>query len=48
VLNLVCLIFALVLFILAGVGIPAGRYSLIGFGLAALTIAQLLGTGAFH
>lgn len=37
------LIAALVLFILTGVGIPAGRYSLIGWGLACLVAAELLG-----
>lgn len=32
--RLVLLVFAFVLFVLAGLGIPSSRYNLIGFGLA--------------
>jgi hypothetical protein len=34
---------ALVLFILAGLGIPSGKYNLIGWGLACVTLAWLIG-----
>jgi hypothetical protein len=45
----ILLVAALVLFILAGVGVPAGRYNLIGWGLACLTAAQLIGhPGLIH
>ncbi len=41
---LILLITALVLFLLAGFGTPT-RFNLIGFGLAALTLAVLLRSG---
>ncbi len=40
-------VLAFVLFILAGVGVPSGRWNLIGFGLAALSAAALFGSGGF-
>jgi hypothetical protein len=39
--DLILLVFAFVLFILASVGVPSGRYNLIGAGLACW-IATLL------
>lgn len=40
--TLILVILALVLFLLAGIGAPAGRYSLGWFGLAALAVAWLI------
>lgn len=42
-LGLVLLIFALVLFIIAAIGINAGRVNLIAAGLACMVAAQLVG-----
>jgi len=42
-LPLVFLIVALVLFILAAIGVPAGRFSLIAAGLAFFTASFLVG-----
>jgi hypothetical protein len=39
----ILLVGAFVLFLLAGIGVPAGRYNLIGLGLAAALLAALLG-----
>lgn len=39
----ILLVGAFVLFLLAGIGIASGRYSLIGFGLASAMLAALLG-----
>lgn len=41
----ILLVAAFVLFVLAGIGIPAGRYSLGWFGLACAMLAALLGSG---
>jgi len=41
-LSLILLVAALVLFILAAMGVPAGKYSLIGAGLACMVAAQLV------
>lgn len=46
--SLICLIFALVLFIIAGVGVDSGRYNLIAFGLAFLTASFILTSGVLH
>ena len=40
--TLILVILALVLFLLAGLGAPAGRFSLGWFGLAALCVAYLV------
>lgn len=37
-----CLILALVLFLLVGMGVDSGRWNLLAFGLAALTVAALI------
>lgn len=39
--NLILEVFAFVLFVLAAVGVPSGRYNLIGTGLACLTATLL-------
>lgn len=39
----ILLVGAFVLFLLAGIGIASGRYSLIGLGLACAMLAALLG-----
>ena len=41
--GLIFLIASLILFIIAGIGVNAGRYNLIAFGLACLVLAMLLG-----
>lgn len=41
----ILLVAAFVLFVLAGIGIPSGRYNLIGWGLACAMLAALLGYG---
>jgi hypothetical protein len=41
----ILLVMAFVLFVLAGIGVPAGRYSLGWFGLACAMLAALLGYG---
>lgn len=41
----ILLVAALVFFALAGIGVPSGRYSLIGWGLACAMLAALLGYG---
>jgi hypothetical protein len=41
------LVLALVLFLLAGLGVPSSRYNLIGFGLATLTVVAMIGKGVF-
>lgn len=41
--SLAFLIAALVLFIIAAVGVPSGRFSLIAAGLACWVVSQLLG-----
>jgi len=41
-LSLIFLIAALVLFIIATIGVPAGRYNLVAAGLACWMIAQLV------
>lgn len=42
--TLILLVFAFVLFILAGVGVPtAPRWNLVALGLACVTLAELLG-----
>lgn len=41
--GLILLVFAFVLFVIAGLGIPTGRYNLVGLGLAFLTAAILFG-----
>lgn len=43
VLALILLVAALVLFILAGLGVPSGRYNLIAFGLACWVATQIPG-----
>lgn len=40
---LALLIAALVLFVLAAIGVPAGRYSLLAAGLACWVLSQLVG-----
>ncbi len=40
---LVCVIVALVLFLLASFNVPSSRINLVALGLAFLTLAQLLG-----
>lgn len=42
-LTSVFLVIALVLFVLAAIGVPATKYNLIAFGLAAWVAAQLFG-----
>lgn len=37
--TLILVVFAFVLFVLAGLSVPSGRYNLIGFGLACLVAA---------
>jgi len=44
-LTLMLLVSAFVLFVLAGLGVPSSRYSLIGFGLACWILTVLLGHG---
>lgn len=46
-LTLMLLVAAFVLFVLAGIGIPSSRYSLIGFGLACWALVELLAHGHF-
>jgi len=46
--TLMLLVAAFVLFVLAGLGIPSARYSLIGFGLACWVLVDLLGHGGVH
>jgi hypothetical protein len=41
-LALILMVFAFVLFVLAAVGVPAGRINLIAAGLACATLAYLL------
>ncbi len=44
VLTLILLVFAFVLFVLAGLNVPsAPRFNLIGWGLACVTLAEILG-----
>jgi hypothetical protein len=43
--SLILLVAGLVLFILAGIGVPASRYNLIAFGLACWIGAELLTRG---
>ena len=50
-LTLILLVFAFVLFVLAGIGIPnpPGRWNFIGLGLACWTLAEILkGVPAIH
>ena len=42
-LHFACLIVAVVLFIVSGIGVPTGRYSLMAFGLAFLAGSFLTG-----
>ena len=42
-LPLILIIVAIVLFVLAGLGVPTSRYSLIGFGLAAWALSTVIG-----
>ena len=42
-LGLILLIFALVLFVIAAIGIPSSRFNLIAAGLAFMVAAQLVG-----
>ena len=42
VLSLALLIVAIILFVIAGIGVNAGRFSLIAFGLAFWATSQLL------
>lgn len=42
-LTLILYVFALVLFVLAALGVPSGRFSLIGAGLACVAAAHLVG-----
>jgi hypothetical protein len=44
--TLILLVAGLVLFLLAGIGVPASRYNLIAFGLACWIGAEILGHGA--
>jgi hypothetical protein len=46
--SLILLVAGLVLFILAGIGVPASRYNLIAFGLACWIGAELLTRGGLH
>lgn len=39
--TIVCLLVALILFLLAGFNVPSPKWNLIAFGLAALTLALL-------
>lgn len=41
-LSLICLIIALVLFVLAGLGVAGDRFNLVAFGLAAWVLSLLL------
>lgn len=45
-LTLILLVAAFVLFLLAGIGVPASRYNLIGIGLACWVLSEILGHGA--
>jgi hypothetical protein len=48
-LTLMLLVAGFVLFVLAGIGVPASRFNLIGFGLACWVLSELLGHGgALH
>jgi hypothetical protein len=42
----ILLVAAFVLFVLAGIGVPSGRYGLGWFGLACAMLAALLGAGS--
>lgn len=44
--TLILLVAAFVLFLLAGIGVPASRYNLIGFGLACWVLSELLAHGS--
>lgn len=41
----ILLVAAFVLFVLAGIGVPSGRFNLTAFGLACAMLAALLGYG---
>jgi hypothetical protein len=43
--STICLIFAFVLFVLAAVNVPSGRFNLVGAGLAFWVAATLIGHG---
>ncbi len=45
--SIILIVFAFVLFVLAAVGVPGGRFNLTAAGLAFLTAAELLGRGVF-
>jgi hypothetical protein len=47
-LALILLVFAFVLFVIAAVGVAAGRFNLIAAGLACATASVLLGNIALH
>lgn len=42
--NLILIVFAFVLFTLAALGVPSGRFNLIGAGLACWVLTLLRGT----
>jgi hypothetical protein len=47
-LTLMLLVAGFVLFVLAGIGVPASRYNLIAFGLACWILTVLFGHGGVH
>jgi len=44
--TLILLVASFVLFVLAGIGVPASRYNLIGIGLACWVLSEILGHGS--